>query len=95
MFESNKLHVMKYDMTKFSRTTKTLYLGNVGIGHGGGDMRLIADFIEYLRTGKKSISQTRIENSIDGHLLGIGADLSDKTRKTVKITDDRNLEVLK
>lgn len=91
VFESNKLHLRKYQMEKFSRTTKTFYLGNVGKGHGGGDIRLVEDFIDYLRTGKMSISQTNIETSIDGHLLAIGADLSDKNRKEVKITDERKL----
>lgn len=91
-FEYNKIYVRKYQKEKFSRTNKTIYLGYVGEGHGGGDIRLVEDFVDYLRTGKMSISQTNIETSIDGHLLGMGADLSDKTRKTVKITKDRILE---
>ena len=93
VFESNILNVRKYDMEHFSRSNKKIYLGNVGVGHGGGDMRLIEDFIDYLRTGKMSISQTNIDTSIDGHLLGMGADLSDKNRKTVEITEDRKLKL--
>lgn len=92
VFEENKLTIRKYDKEHFSRETKNIYLGNVGIGHGGGDMRLIEDFIDYLRTGKMSISQTNIDTSIDGHLVGMAADLSDKDRKTVYLSDDRHLE---
>jgi len=90
-FESNILTFREYIPDKFSRTTKKIYLGSVGEGHGGGDIRLVEDFIDYLRTGKKSISQTTIEDSIDGHLLGIGADISDKNHRTVLITPERKL----
>lgn len=45
-------------------------------GHGGGDEALIRDFVEYLKTGKQSISCTAIENSIAGHLTVFLADRS-------------------
>ena len=86
--QEERIFILKQD----NGETKNIYLGNVGIGHGGGDMRLIEDFIDYLRTGKMSISQTNIDTSIDGHLVGMAADLSDKDRKTVYLSDDRHLE---
>ena len=45
-------------------------------GHGGGDDALIADFVNYLRTGEQSISCTAIENSVAGHLTVFLADRS-------------------
>lgn len=47
-------------------------------GHGGGDEALIADFVEYVKTGKQSVSCTAIENSIAGHLTVF---LADKSRE--------------
>ena len=49
--------------------------GAVG-GHGGCDLRLVADFLSVLRCETPSLSSTTIEDSIAGHLLGFGADLS-------------------
>ena len=45
-------------------------------GHGGGDDALTADFVNYLRTGKQSVSCTSIEHSIAGHLAVFLADRS-------------------
>lgn len=45
-------------------------------GHGGGDLRLVQDFIEVIRGGKPSISSTSIEDSIAGHSVGFAADRS-------------------
>lgn len=47
--------------------------GSTG-NHGGGDLRLVADFLSLLRGDIPSISSTSIEDSIAGHLLGFGAD---------------------
>lgn len=93
-FEYSRITVRKYVKEKFSRTTKTIYLGDVGKGHGGGDLRLVEDFIDYVSTGKMSLSQTSIDTSIDGHLVGMAADLSDKKRKTVRILENKKLEIL-
>ncbi|NKB68460.1 MAG: gfo/Idh/MocA family oxidoreductase [Candidatus Latescibacteria bacterium] len=43
-------------------------------GHGGGDLRLVADFVKLVRGEAPSLSTTQIEDSITGHLLGFGAD---------------------
>lgn len=42
--------------------------------HGGGDLRLVEDFIRYCRGEAASLSTTSIGDSIYGHLLGFGAD---------------------
>jgi len=47
--------------------------GSTG-NHGGGDLRLVEDFLSLLRGDTPSISSTSLEDSIAGHLLGFGAD---------------------
>ena len=44
--------------------------------HGGGDEALIADFVDYVKTGKESLSCTSIYNSVAGHLTVFLADKS-------------------
>jgi hypothetical protein len=43
-------------------------------GHGGGDLRLMADFCHMLSGEQPSIYCTRIEDSISGHLIGFRAE---------------------
>jgi predicted dehydrogenase len=45
-------------------------------GHGGGDSRLLRDFLDYISGKQPSISTTSIEDSISGHLIGFCADRS-------------------
>jgi len=45
-------------------------------GHGGGDQRLISDFIQLLRGGSPSISLTELDDSLAGHMIGFAADRS-------------------
>lgn len=44
--------------------------------HGGGDLRLVEDFVRMLRGEEPSISTTNLEDSIQGHLMGFAADRS-------------------
>ncbi len=43
-------------------------------GHGGGDLRLVADFVRVVRGEAPSISTTTLEDSVSGHLIGFCAD---------------------
>lgn len=45
-------------------------------GHGGGDERLIADFVDYVRGGEPSLACTSIFDSLTGHLAVYKADRS-------------------
>ncbi|MSS69940.1 MAG: Gfo/Idh/MocA family oxidoreductase [Candidatus Latescibacteria bacterium] len=54
-------------------------------GHGGGDMRLIADFLRDLNGEPRSLSSTRIEDSINGHLMGFCADRSMEEGRVVDV----------
>jgi len=56
-------------------------------GHGGGDLRLVEDFLDVLRGNKPSISSTSIEDSINGHLLGFCADLARETKTVVNVLE--------
>jgi len=54
-------------------------------GHGGGDLRLIGDFVRTLRGETPSISSTTLEDSLSGHLIGLGADRARTTGSVVNI----------
>lgn len=46
--------------------------------HGGGDLRLVEDFVRVVRREATSLASTSIEDSIYGHLIGFAADRSMK-----------------
>lgn len=54
-------------------------------GHGGGDLRLVADFLAILRGKPPSISSTTLDDSISGHLIGLNADKARITNTVVPI----------
>ncbi|MFT5367010.1 MAG: putative dehydrogenase [Candidatus Latescibacterota bacterium] len=57
-------------------------------GHGGGDLRLVSDFVNLVRGGETSISCTRIDDSINGHLVGFCADDAMEKRQVVELAID-------
>ena len=60
---------------------------NVGTdGHGGGDLRLVEDFVRVLRGQKPSLSTTHLEDSVYGALVGFAADKARLSHKAVAIT---------
>ncbi len=59
--------------------------GKFGGGHGGGDERLVADFIRVIRGEAPSISTTDIEDSVSGHLMGFCADLAREEGRVVDV----------
>ena len=52
--------------------------------HGGGDLMLVEDFVDYSRDGIMSVSCTSIQESVKGHLTVFKADESMKDNGTVK-----------
>ena len=54
-------------------------------GHGGGDIRLAADFINILQGEEPSVSCTNIYDSINGHMAGFAADTAMKDHRVVDI----------
>jgi predicted dehydrogenase len=55
--------------------------------HGGGDLRLVADFIRTLRGETPSLSSTSLDKSIYGHQIGFSADRSRLESRVVEIED--------
>lgn len=55
-------------------------------GHGGGDLRLVADFIDVLRGDPASCGATRIEDSLMGHLVAFKAEEARRTNRVVEVT---------
>ncbi len=53
--------------------------------HGGGDIGLIRDFVDYVRDDKRSVECTAIENSVAGHLAVFLADKSASENGTPQI----------
>jgi hypothetical protein len=55
-------------------------------GHGGGDSRLVEDFVHVLQGETASISCTSIEDSVNGHLVGFAADRSVEENKIIELS---------
>lgn len=55
--------------------------------HGGGDLRLVEDFVRVLQGKTPSISCTSIEDSVNGHLAVFRAEKARKTGTVVPLTD--------
>lgn len=53
--------------------------------HGGGDLRLVEDFVRVLRGQKPSLSTTHLEDSIYGALVGFAAEQARLTHKVVAV----------
>ena len=66
-------------------TEENLPLDVAGDGHGGGDERLIEDFVRTLRGEPASRSVTRIEDSLTGHLIAFAADQAMIEKRVVEI----------
>lgn len=54
-------------------------------GHGGGDLRLVEDFVHTLQGKPRSISCTDLEDSIYGHLIGFTADRARVEHRSLEI----------
>jgi predicted dehydrogenase len=54
-------------------------------GHGGGDLRLVADFLRVVRGEPPSLSTTSLQDSIAGHLIGFCADHSMAEGRLVRV----------
>ncbi len=55
-------------------------------GHGGGDARLVADFVRVMRGEPPSLSTTTLQDSVVGHLIGFAADRAMAERQTVDLS---------
>jgi len=53
--------------------------------HGGGDLKLVDDFVSVLRGEPASRASTRIEDSLAGHLIAFAADRAITERRVVEV----------
>ncbi|MDX1358743.1 MAG: Gfo/Idh/MocA family oxidoreductase [Clostridia bacterium] len=84
--EGNYFYIRKPDLSNPKRyTEEKIDLDATGDGHGGGDERLSADFVEFITGGETSVSRTELQDSIYGHLIGFGAHEAMTGKKVVKI----------
>ncbi|MBQ8295810.1 MAG: hypothetical protein IJX87_05200, partial [Clostridia bacterium] len=52
-------------------------------GHGGGDYAIMHELLRYLDGDTSSVSITRLDDSINGHMVVYAAEESRKTKQTV------------
>jgi predicted dehydrogenase len=57
--------------------------------HGGGDLRLVADFCDVLAGEAPSISTTALADSINGHLIGFAAERARMEGRWVRLDEMR------
>ncbi len=59
-------------------------------GHGGGDLHLVADFVNVLKNKAPSVSCTKIQDSVYGHYTVF---IAEKSRKNSTVEDMVNIEI--
>jgi hypothetical protein len=62
-----------------------IQIGLLGDLHGGGDLRLVADFLGVVRGESGSISTTALSDSINSHLIAYAADVAMREERVVSI----------
>jgi len=80
--EGTKYEETVYDLNKNPEE------GNFG-GHGGGDLRLAEDFVDYVREGVVSLSCTKLENSLASHLTVFRAEKSRRSGMVEKVFETK------
>ncbi|MBL7728592.1 MAG: Gfo/Idh/MocA family oxidoreductase, partial [Dinghuibacter sp.] len=77
------------DMTRFTltdfRTGKKTEWKQDSDGHGGGDWRLVADWIQAVSQQNASLLTSTIDASIESHIMGFAAEKSRKQKKVVDV----------
>ncbi|NSW57869.1 MAG: Gfo/Idh/MocA family oxidoreductase [Armatimonadetes bacterium] len=64
-----------------------------GAMHGGGDLRLVSDFVRVVQGEEPSISCTNVMDSVNGHLVAFAADISMLEQRMVAIQELRESTV--
>lgn len=62
-----------------------IQIGLEGDLHGGGDVRLVADFLSLIRGEGSSLSTTALSDSINSHLIAYAADTAMREERVVTI----------
>ena len=94
--EEDKFTLRKYADGTFSGTSEVIDIKDEVIsnakygGHNGGDFAIMHDLIAYLHGDKSSVSITKLDDSINGHLCVFAAEKSRKERRMIAIDDMRS-----
>ena len=62
-------------------------IGNESSGHGGGDDRLIGDFVRTCQGTNAEKAHTLIQDSVEGHLIGFAAMKSQQEVRVVELSE--------
>lgn len=93
--EENKFILTKYSRDEFygSRTeidvSKEVINNAQFGGHSGGDFAIMKDLVDFYNGDSTSVSLTRLNDSINGHLCIYAAEKARKTKSVVDIKDVR------
>ncbi len=86
IMEEGKFVLRRPDARRGHEFSQDLVDVNVAGGmHGGGDFRLVRDFVRIIRGETPSISTTDIMDSVFGHLIAYAADRAMREARTVEI----------
>lgn len=75
-FEKSYIELSLFDDKISTHKIKMLELSDDFTGHGGGDIRMLEEFIDYLEGKGESIHMTSLERSLDSHYLALAAEES-------------------
>lgn len=74
-FETGKFEIRTINLSeKQGYTTEVITIDEGGSGHGGGDARLVADFVRYVAGFEPSFAATTLESSVPSHLVIFAAE---------------------
>jgi len=70
-----------FTVTDFRTKKSVVYDQSSGDGHGGGDWRLVRDWLQAVSQHKPELLTSTIDASIESHVMGFMAEKSRKTKK--------------
>ncbi len=70
-----------FTVTDFRTKKSVVYDNSSGDGHGGGDWRLVRDWLQAVTQHKPELLTSTIDASIESHVMGFMAEKSRKTKK--------------
>jgi predicted dehydrogenase len=74
-----------FTVTDFRTGKKTVYDSSTGDGHGGGDWRLVRDWLQAVSQHNPALLTSTIDASIESHVMAFMAEKSRKSEKVERI----------
>lgn len=75
-----------FTVNDFRTGRNTVYDNSSGDGHGGGDWRLVRDWLQAVSQHKPELLTSTIDASIESHIMGFMAEKSRQTRRVEKVS---------